>query len=93
LILKVARLAKVIKRFSRLNFFGYLISSNLKLIKTRLNWINHNEKNYTSFNTYTFSSIVKLGNAIYPVGEYPYLKEFFSKVILVEKSYTTFRKR
>jgi hypothetical protein len=44
-------------------------------------------------NTYTFSSIVKLSNAIYPVGEYPYLKEFFGKIILVEKSYITFRKR
>ena len=43
--------------------------------------------------TYTFSSIVKLSNAIYPAGEYPYLKEFFSKIILAEKSYITFRKR
>ncbi len=44
-------------------------------------------------NTYTFSSIVKLSNAIYPVGEFPYLKEFFSKIILAEKSDITFRKR
>ncbi|HEY4196172.1 MAG TPA: DUF3857 domain-containing protein [Mucilaginibacter sp.] len=43
--------------------------------------------------TYTFSSIVKLPNTIYPVSEYPYLKEFFSKIILAEKSNITFRKR
>jgi hypothetical protein len=43
--------------------------------------------------TYTFSSIVKLPNTIYPVSEYPYLKEFFNKIILAEKSNITFRKR
>jgi hypothetical protein len=44
-------------------------------------------------NTYTFSSIVKLNNAVYPAGEYPYLKEFFNKIILAEKADMVFKKK
>jgi len=43
-------------------------------------------------NTYTFSSLFMINNSIFPAGEYPYLKEFFSKVVLAEKENLAFKK-
>ncbi|HEY9000000.1 MAG TPA: DUF3857 domain-containing protein [Mucilaginibacter sp.] len=44
-------------------------------------------------NTYTFSSLIKVNNTIYPAGEYTSLKEFFNKVILAEKENLLFKKK
>src|ERR1700744_299301 len=41
-------------------------------------------------NDITFSSFIQFNKAIYPPGEYPYLKEFYNKIILAEKSDITF---
>ena len=44
-------------------------------------------------NIYTFSSLISINHAIFPAGEYPYLKEFFNKIILAEKEDIIFKKK
>jgi hypothetical protein len=44
-------------------------------------------------NTYTFSSLIKFNNAIFPVGEYPHLREFFNKIVLAERENILFKKK
>jgi hypothetical protein len=52
---------------------------------------------FTSFdlnnNDITFSSVIEFNKIIYQPKEYPYLKEFYNKVILAEKSDVTFTKK
>jgi hypothetical protein len=42
---------------------------------------------------FTFSSLIRLNKAIYPASEYPYLKEFYNKIILAEKEELVFKKK
>jgi hypothetical protein len=44
-------------------------------------------------NTFTFSNIIQLNKAVYSSGEYPYLKEFYNKIIQSEKSEIVFKKK
>jgi len=44
-------------------------------------------------NTITYSSLIAINNPVFPAGEYPYLNEFFSKIILAEKSDMIFKKK
>ncbi|MGZ3750078.1 MAG: DUF3857 domain-containing protein [Mucilaginibacter sp.] len=44
-------------------------------------------------NTYTFSSSIEFNKSIFSSGEYPYLKEFFNKIIRAEKADLVFKKK
>lgn len=44
-------------------------------------------------NTFTFSSLIEYNKTIYPPGEYPYLKQFISKMISAEKAEVQVRKK
>jgi hypothetical protein len=44
-------------------------------------------------NDITFSSSIEFNKIIYSAGEYPYLKEFYNKIILAEKSDITIAKK
>ena len=44
-------------------------------------------------NSFTFSYVMQLNNSIYSPEEYPYLKEFFNKIILAQKSDMIFKKK
>ena len=44
-------------------------------------------------NTFTFSSLIRFGKAVYSSEEYPYLKEFYNKIILTEKADMIFKKK
>jgi hypothetical protein len=47
----------------------------------------------TQDNTFTFSNITQLNKSVYDSAEYPYLKEFFNKIILAEKADMIFKKK
>jgi len=47
----------------------------------------------SSNNTYTFSSQITINKTTYTAGQYPYLKEFFSKIILAERDNLLFKKK
>ncbi|XHR96602.1 DUF3857 domain-containing protein [Mucilaginibacter sp. UC70_90] len=47
----------------------------------------------TQDNTFTFSNITQLNKSVYDSAEYPYLKEFFNKIILTEKGDMIFKKK
>ncbi|HWD89693.1 MAG TPA: transglutaminase domain-containing protein [Mucilaginibacter sp.] len=44
-------------------------------------------------NTFTFSYVTQFNKSIYTVEEYPYLKELYNKIILVEKNEMVFKKK
>ncbi len=44
-------------------------------------------------NGITFSSLIKFNRAVYPTGEYPYLKQFFNKIIAAEKANLIIQKK
>lgn len=46
----------------------------------------------SSDNVFTFSSFIQVNKSIFPPGEYPYLKEFYSKIISAEKEELVFKK-
>jgi hypothetical protein len=44
-------------------------------------------------NTFTFSDIISLNKSVYEPDEYPYLKEFYNKIIATEKSTLVIKKK
>ena len=44
-------------------------------------------------NTFTFSSVIQFNKAVYPIGEYPYLKQFIDKIIAAERAELAVRKK
>jgi transglutaminase-like putative cysteine protease len=73
----------------------YVIESNPKDIAMAIP--NQGGRFVTSFqateNAFIFSNIKQFNKAIYSTDEYPYLKEFFNKIILFEKSEIVLKKK
>jgi len=44
-------------------------------------------------NSFTFSHIIQLNNPVYAAEEYPYLKEFYNKIIQSERAEIVFKKK
>jgi len=44
-------------------------------------------------NSFTFSHVIQLNKPVYDPGEYPYLKEFYNKIIQSEKAEIVFKKK
>ncbi|HEY0246075.1 MAG TPA: DUF3857 domain-containing protein, partial [Mucilaginibacter sp.] len=44
-------------------------------------------------NTFTFSDILNFSKPVYMPEEYPYLKEFYNKIIQTEKTNLVFKKK
>lgn len=44
-------------------------------------------------NSFTFSQVTQVNKSIYSPEEYPYLKEFFNKIILADRAEITFKKK
>ncbi|HEY2581609.1 MAG TPA: transglutaminase-like domain-containing protein, partial [Mucilaginibacter sp.] len=47
----------------------------------------------TDNNSFTFSHVIKFNKSVYSPEEYPYLKEFYNKIILSEKAEMIFKKK
>ncbi len=44
-------------------------------------------------NSFTFSHIIQINKSVFAPEEYPYLKEFYNKIILSEKAELVFKKK